>query len=92
MVRPTFKPDAKPGIAEVLFEIDEAYGFHTSMEFIMAAYCSGAVVRCQADAIGRNCPQEATDCEAPNNLSSSLPPSACPIRALQGGKQGSPRA
>ncbi len=46
MVRPIFEPGARPGMDEVLFEIDEKYGFHTSMDFIVAlAIYSGAVVR-----------------------------------------------
>ncbi|WP_189944669.1 hypothetical protein [Streptomyces roseolus] len=58
IVRPIFEPGARPGMDEVLFEIDEKYGFHTSMDFIVAlAIYSGAVVRRLAKATDRD-PEE----------------------------------
>ncbi|MFI5667755.1 hypothetical protein [Streptomyces sp. NPDC051704] len=55
MVRPIFEPEARPGMAEVLFEIDRKYGFHTSMDFLVAlAYYSGAVARRLSEATSRS--------------------------------------
>ncbi|MFJ2769569.1 hypothetical protein [Streptomyces sp. NPDC087300] len=54
MLRPMFQPEVRPTMDEVLFEIDEKYGFATSMDFIVAlANYTGAVIRHMAQATGR---------------------------------------
>ncbi|MFJ6575710.1 hypothetical protein ACIQMY_07050 [Streptomyces sp. NPDC091368] len=54
MLRPIFQPDTRPRMDEVLLEINEKYGFTTSMDFIVAlANYSSAVVRCMAQSTGR---------------------------------------
>lgn len=45
MLRPIFQPETRPAMDEVLFEIDEKYGFAASMDFIIAlANYTGAVI------------------------------------------------
>ncbi|MFC7829732.1 hypothetical protein [Streptomyces sp. NPDC057375] len=54
MLRPIFQPKTRPSMDEVLLEIDEKYGFATSMDFIVAlANYTGAIVRHMAQSIGR---------------------------------------
>lgn len=54
MLRPIFQPEAKPSMAEVLFEIDKKYGFSASMDFIVAlVYFTGAVIHRIAQSTGR---------------------------------------
>jgi hypothetical protein len=53
MTRPLLEPGTKPGMDEVLFEIDHRYGFSASMDFIVAlAYYAAAVARRLAEVIG----------------------------------------
>ncbi|MFB7054832.1 hypothetical protein ACFCXT_17150 [Streptomyces vinaceus] len=53
MLRPLFQTEAKPSPAEVLFEIEDKYGFSTSMDFIVAlAYYAGSVLRRVANSSG----------------------------------------
>ncbi|WP_148639880.1 hypothetical protein [Streptomyces sp. Mg1] len=55
MLRPIFQPETRPHPAEVLFEIDEKYGFSTSMDFIIAlAYYTGAIIHRMAKSTGRS--------------------------------------
>lgn len=55
MLRPLFEPGTKPGMGEVLFEIDDKHGFAASMDFIIAlSYYSGAIIRRLAEATGRS--------------------------------------
>lgn len=55
MLRPIFQPETKSGMDEVLFEIDEKYGFSASMDFIIAlAYFTGAIVHRTAASTGRS--------------------------------------
>ncbi|MGW3933612.1 hypothetical protein ACWECC_36880 [Streptomyces microflavus] len=54
MLRPFFQPETRPSMDEVLFEINEKYGFATSMDFIVTlANYTGAVVRHMAQSTGR---------------------------------------
>lgn len=54
MLRPIFQPETRPTMDEVLSEIDEKYGFATSMDFIVAlANYASAVVRHMAQSTGR---------------------------------------
>ncbi|MFD4973747.1 hypothetical protein [Streptomyces sp. NPDC058424] len=53
MLRLLFQPEAKPSPADVLFEIEEKYGFSTSLDFIVAlAYCTGALIHRLASSSG----------------------------------------
>ncbi|MET8771668.1 MULTISPECIES: hypothetical protein [unclassified Streptomyces] len=54
ILRPIFQPETRPTMDEVLFEIDEKYGFATSMDFIVAlANYTGAVIRQVSQTTGR---------------------------------------
>lgn len=58
MLRPLFEPGAKPGMDEVLFEIDRKYGFSTSMDFIIAlAHYTGSIIKRVAEATRRSTPE-----------------------------------
>jgi hypothetical protein len=55
MLRPLFEPETRPNPAEVLFEIDEKYGFATSMDFIVAlSYYTGAIIHRISGELGRS--------------------------------------